>query len=233
MADRGDGAPGEGAPEEIGRQAVRVVLIDDHPLWREGVTAILGADPAFEVIGQGGSADEAVRLAGDLLPDLMLLDVSMPGGGLNAARAIALTYPVVKLIMLTVAREDETVLAALKAGARGYVLKGVSGPELLRIVRGVQAGETYITPELAAALLVDSQDGGAGAGADPLATLSEREREILSRLARGMSNRQIADDLHLSEKTIKHYMTNILQKLHVRNRVEAALLAQKAIHPDG
>lgn len=214
-------------------ETIRTALIDDHPLWREGVASILGADDAFEVVGQGASADEALQLAGDLLPDLMLLDISMDGGGINAARRIAMAYPVIKMVMLTVSQDEETVLAALKAGAKGYVLKGVSGSELVSIIKGVHAGETYITPELATSILIESQDdGGQSAGGDsddPIEALSERERDILTRLAKGLSNRQIAEQLHLSEKTIKHYMTNILQKLHVSNRVEAALLAQKSI----
>lgn len=212
---------------------IQTVLVDDHPLWREGVASILNADPAFEVVGQGASAADAVKLAGELLPDLMLLDVSMDGGGVNAARQIALAFPVIKLVMLTVSQDEETVLAALKAGARGYVLKGVSGPELVHIVKEVHAGEIYINPALATSILVESQGlgvDGADQAPDPLALLTNREREILTRLAKGLSNRQIAEELRLSEKTIKHYMTNILQKLQVQNRVEAALLAQKSLN---
>ena len=209
-------------------EPIRTALIDDHPLWREGVASILNDDGAFEVIGQGESTDDALRIAGEQLPDLMLLDVSMDGGGLNAARQIAAAFPVIKIIMLTVSQDQETVLAALKAGATGYVLKGVSGSELVRIIKGVHTGETYITPELATSILIESQDRVANP-IDRIAALSEREREILARLAKGLSNRQIAEQLYLSEKTIKHYMTNILQKLQVSNRVEAALLAQKAI----
>ena len=137
------------------------------------------------------------------------------------------------MVMLTVSQDEETVLAALKAGAKGYVLKGVSGAELVHIIKGVHAGETYITPELATSILIESQDDSHPSAGDdlknPIAALNERERDILTRLAKGLSNRQIADQLHLSEKTIKHYMTNILQKLQVKNRVEAALLAQKSI----
>lgn len=213
--------------------AIRVILVDDHPLWREGVANTLAVEPAFEVVGQGSNADEAVRLADELLPDLALLDISMDGGGLNAVRAIATTYPIVKMVMLTVSEHEEDVLAAFKAGARGYVLKGVGGSELVRIVKEVATGETYITPTLAAGILVDSHEQAARPPAnptpDPLAELTPREREILERLAQGLSNKQIAAELSLSEKTVKHYMTNILQKLHVRNRVAAAILAQKAI----
>ena len=210
-------------------EKIRVVLVDDHPLWCQGVASTLSAQSDFEIVGQGNNADQALQLAGDLMPDLILLDVSMSGGGINAAKAIAATYPIIKIIILTVSEDEETVLAALKAGARGYVLKGVSGPELIRIVRGVYDGEAYITPNLAASLLMESQEQTniAKPSSISLEKLTYREQQILERLARGLSNKQIALDLSLSEKTIKHYMTNILQKLHVQNRVEAALLAQK------
>lgn len=208
---------------------IRVVLVDDHPLLREGVASTLDAEPDFEVVGQGSNADEALSLARDLMPDLIMLDVSMGGGGINAARAIAAACPIVKIVMLTVSEDEEDVLAALKVGARGYVLKGVSGPELVRIVRAVNNGEPYVTPSLAASLLgeLHEQTRGKDAAPDPLSELTDRERQILEQVATGRSNKEIAERLHLSEKTVKHYMTNILQKLQVRNRVEAALLAQK------
>lgn len=209
---------------------IRVVLVDDHPMLREGVANTLDAEPDFEVVGQGSNADEALALARDLLPDLIMLDVSMGGGGINAARAIAAACPIVKIIMLTVSEGEEDVLAALKVGARGYVLKGVSGPELVRIVRSINAGEPYVTPSLAASLLGELREQPADkkSAPDPLSELTDRERQILELVATGRSNKEIAEDLFLSEKTIKHYMTNILQKLQVRNRVEAALLAQKS-----
>ena len=209
---------------------VRVALVDDHPLWREGVAATLAANPLFEIVGQGASTSEAVQLVADLLPDLIFLDISMPGGGLNAASKIATDYPVTKIIMLTVSQDEDTVFAALKAGARGYVLKGVSGSELVAIALGVHNGETYITPALATAILVDNDSKRDNYQADdPISNLNKRERQILEQVALGHSNRQIATNLSLSEKTIKHYMTNVLQKLQVRNRVEAALMAKKVL----
>ena len=114
---------------------LHVAIVDDHPLFREGVAHILGAQPDIVVIGQGESAEDAVRIAGENLPDVILLDVSMPGGGLQAVRQIARDFPVVKIVMLTVSEEEEDVTAALRAGARGYVLKGVAGRELVRILR--------------------------------------------------------------------------------------------------
>jgi DNA-binding NarL/FixJ family response regulator len=214
------------APSE---QQISLVVIDDHPLLREGVVTTLGNQPDMEVLAEGASAREALALAREHLPDVILLDVSMPGGGVRAASDISRACPIVKMVMLTVSEDEEDVLSAFKAGASGYVLKGVGGRELADIVRSVHAGQNYITPGLAASLLQDAdQRRGASATPDPLETLTQREREILQELSKGASNKAIANALDLSEKTVKHHMTNILQKLQVRNRVEAAVLAQRA-----
>ena len=208
---------------------IRVVLVDDHPLFREGVAHTLGTEPDIRVVGEGATADEALRLCQEFLPDLLLLDINIPGGGLNAARDIAAACPFTKIVMLTVSEAEDDVTAALKAGARAYALKGVSARELTGILRAVSAGEVYITPSLAAHLLFglaeSPRDGRPPA--DPLHELTGRERQILELVASGRSNKEIGQELSLSEKTVKHYMTNVLQKLQVRNRVEAALLAQQ------
>jgi two-component system nitrate/nitrite response regulator NarL len=205
---------------------VRVVIVDDHPLFREGVAATLVSQGDLEVVGEGASAADALALATTLLPDLMLLDLNLPGGGLSAARQVTSACPVTKIVMLTFSEEESDVLASLKAGARGYILKGVSGQELRRIVRGVQSGEVYITPTLAAGVLMEMA-GTERPSQNPLNDLTPRERQILEGVASGHSNKEIGRDLDISEKTVKHYMTNVLQKLQVRNRVEAALLAQR------
>lgn len=205
---------------------VRVVLIDDHPLFREGVAVTLGVDPAWKVVAEGESAEDALKLALAHLPDVMLLDLHIPGGGLNALRAVVAACPVTRVVMLTVSEDEAHVLAALKAGARGYLLKGVSGEELRRVVRAVHAGEAYVTPSLAASMLHELTRETRPTS--PIDDLTPRERQILEGVAAGRSNKEIARDLDLTEKTVKHYMTNVLQKLQVRNRVEAALLAQKA-----
>lgn len=212
-------------------ESLQVAIVDDHPLFREGVAHILGAQPDIEIVAEGESAADAVRIAAEQMPDILLLDVSMPGGGLQAVREIAAAYPVIKVVMLTVSEEEDDVTAALRAGARGYILKGVPGRELVRIIRAVSAGEVYVTPSLAASLLFELTNPRRDVAApSPLEGLTEREREILELVAAGQSNKEVGAQLFISEKTVKHHMTNILQKLQVRNRVEAALLARASEH---
>jgi len=202
---------------------IRILLADDHPLFREGVAASLAAAEDFAVVAQAGSGEEAIELARSLHPDLVLLDVSMPGmGGVAAAAHIASALPQARIVMLTMAETPESLMAALKAGAHGYVLKGVSASELRAIVRNVAAGEAYVTPALAAEMLTEFSRPRAP---DAFATLTARETDVLDLLSQGLTNRQIGEQLHLAEKTVKHHMTVILQKLHVHTRTEAALLA--------
>ncbi len=209
---------------------IQVVVVDDHPMFREGVVHALGVYPDLEVAGQGATMEDALRLARDLLPDIMILDITMPGGGFKAAQAIAESFPVVKTVILTASEDDDDVLAALKGGARAYVVKGVLAGEMADILRAVHKGEVYVTPSLAAHVLADMAGSSAKTRSqdDPMDELTEREREILKLLSAGYSNKEIGQKLFLTEKTVKHYMTNILQKLQVRNRVEAALIAQKS-----
>jgi RNA polymerase sigma factor (sigma-70 family) len=208
---------------------IHVVIADDQTLFREGLAGIISGNEDFEVAGQAGTLQEAVQLARDLLPDIILLDIDMPGGGLEAARIVAEDCPVTRIVILTSSEEDDHLISALKIGARAYILKGVAARELLRILRAVSAGESYVPPMLAASLLLEMREAHSQQkqAASPLDELTPREREILEGLAAGLSNKEIGEKLFLSEKTVKHYMTNILQKLQVRNRVEAALLAQK------
>lgn len=206
-------------------EPIRLLIADDHPLFREGVAQSLAREPGLVVVGQAGTGEEACELVANLLPDVLLMDVTMPGmGGIAAARKVASTWPVVRIMMLTVAEDEDTLMNALKAGARGYVLKGVSARELTAAVQVVAGGDVYISPSLAGSILVEMTSHDQS---DPLNTLTEREQEILQLVAEGLTNREIGGRLYLAEKTIKHYMTNVLQKLQVRSRVEAALLAQK------
>lgn len=209
-------------------EKIQIVVIDDHPLFRDGVVNTLKTEDDFEVVAEGTSAQEALRLVAEHLPDLLLLDINIPGGGLSAVPKIAASNPATKIIMLTASEEEDDVVSALKLGARAYIVKGVAARELKTILRAVQNGEAYVTPTLAASLLSDfkAQTGDAKKSS-PLQDLTEREHDILEQVAVGKSNKEIAAELFLSEKTVKHHMTNILQKLHVRNRVEAALLAQQ------
>jgi DNA-binding NarL/FixJ family response regulator len=205
-------------------EGIRVVVADDHPLFREGVITSLRSMPDIVVVGQASDADEALRVVREELPDLALLDVTMPGGGIEAARKIASACPATRIVMLTVSEDEDDLLEAMKAGASGYVLKGVSARELASVLRSVSAGDVYVAPSLAFGLL---REMSKPRPSDPLAELSSRERQVLELVANGLSNQEIGSKLGLAEKTIKHYMTNILTKLQVRSRVEAALLAAR------
>jgi DNA-binding NarL/FixJ family response regulator len=209
---------------------IHLVIADDHALFREGLATILAAQADIDVVAQASSAEEAVGLVKEHLPDMVLLDIDMPGSGINAARQIAEQFPVTRIVMLTASEDDDHLVQALKAGARAYILKGVAARELLHILRAVADGESYVPPALAANLLMELSAPARRSQppADPIDELTAREREILEGLAAGLSNKEIAQRMFLSEKTVKHYMTNVLQKLQVRNRVEAALLAQKS-----
>jgi DNA-binding NarL/FixJ family response regulator len=204
---------------------INVLVVDDHPLFREGVVHSLAAEPGISVIAAAASGMEALALAQELLPDVVLLDISMPGwDGLVTAERIATACPATAIVMLTVSEEHDKLLAAFKAGARAYLLKGVSAPELACAIRSAAAGDAHVSPSLASEMLVSLTRARA---ADPLQDLTAREREILGLIGRGLTNREIGEQLSLAEKTIKHYVTNILQKLQVRSRVEAALYASR------
>jgi two-component system nitrate/nitrite response regulator NarL len=208
---------------------IAIVIVDDHPLFREGVANTLRAARDFHVVGQGDTAEAAIRLACDLRPDIILLDIDIPGSGLHAAVQIAAACPATKIVVLTVSADEDHLVAALKAGARAYILKGIAARELVSIVRAVAAGEVYVPPSLAASLLreLTGAQSLSQHPTSPLDALTEREEQILKGVAAGLSNKAIAQQLCLSEQTVKHYVTSIFQKLHVHNRVEAALLAQK------
>ena len=203
---------------------IRVIVADDHPLFRDGVVTTLAAADGIDVVGQGADAAAALRLAVDLVPDVALLDVAMPGGGLRAAGEIARACPSTSVVMLTVSEDEDDLMSAKKAGAKGYVLKGVSARELVGVVRTIAAGDVYVAPKLAWRLLSDFRKPQRSS----LDELSAREREVLELVAAGLSNAEIGARLNVVEKTVKHHMTNILAKLQVSSRVEAALLGYKA-----
>lgn len=194
---------------------IRIAVVDDHPLMRDGIIHFLSSHPEFELVGEGCSKDDAVQIAENQEPDILILDVSMPGGGLAAARQVANRFPDVKLVMLTVSENEKHVAAALEIGARGYLLKGIGGIELQRALVLVNDGKRYVSPELAGHLLSHNDE-------DPISNLTVRERQIVTLIPQGLSNREIGEKLSLTEKTVKYYLTGIFQKLGVRNRVEVA-----------
>lgn len=207
---------------------IRIVIADDHPLYREGVARSLGDDPGLSVVGEANDAPSAAEMVERLKPDVVLLDLSMPGGGGLAAlqQIMAMAAPP-KVAMLTASEEDDDVMQALKAGALGYILKGVGSRDLVGVVKDLAAGQSYVSPSLAARILNAMRSGAAAKVANPIDDLSKREDDILKLVAAGKSNKEVGRVLDLQEKTVKHYMTSILQKLQVRNRVEAAVMAQQ------
>ena len=206
-------------------QAIRIVVADDHPMFLDGLVATLSADDELQVVAIVGDAVAAVRAVREHTPDLALLDVAMPGGGLEAARQISADFPATRVVILTSSEDQDDLTAAMKAGARGYVLKGVAGRELRAILKAIHAGGTYLAPGLAYGALKELTRQKT---ANPIDELTSREREVLALVASGLSNAEIGGRLGLAEKTVKHYMTSILGKLQVASRVEAALLAYKA-----
>lgn len=204
---------------------IKVVLADDHPIFRDGLIRSLEENGKFEVVGAGASAQEAVELVGLHRPDLVVLDVSMPGSGLNAVKQIAAMDAPPKISMLTVSEDDNDVASALQAGALGYVLKGVSADELRKALTRIANGNAHISPSLANRVLALLAQRKSEQTREPIDDLTKREEDILRQVAKGLSNREVADELKLQEKTVKHYMTSIMEKLHARNRVEAALIA--------
>jgi two-component system nitrate/nitrite response regulator NarL len=212
-------------------QKIRVAVVDQHPLFRDGIIVNLEAQPDVEVVGHGTSIRDVLRLVGESEPDVIVLDMSLLDSGLEALEAITQQHPTTKILLFTLGADEEQVCAALKCGARGYLLKGTSGPELVQAVRMLDQGESYVSPSLAAKLLMRSGPSRASEAqpAHRLSELTRREEEILSILGKGRSNKEIGNKLDLSEKTVKHHVTSILQKLQVRNRVEAALVASERV----
>ncbi|WP_433739636.1 response regulator [Pseudomonas putida] len=197
---------------------IRIGIVDDHPLLREGVANTLRKRLDLQVVEQGANAQDARDIARRMLPDVMLMDVNMPGDVFAAVRFISTELPDVKVLMLTVSESEDDAFSALEAGARGYVLKGVSGPELVLAIRSIAKGETFITPEVASKLLSNIEENEAET--DKL-ELSRREEQVIREVSAGLTNKEVASKLLISEQTVKNHMNSLMQKLHVRNRVEA------------
>ncbi|WP_027685005.1 response regulator [Rhizobium leguminosarum] len=199
--------------------SITIGVVDDHPLFREGVTRSLSEISGFVVVGEGASSDDAAMIASDNHPDIMLLDVSMPGGGVSAVSDVLARSPTTKVLMLTVSEEVDTLLGALQRGAMGYVLKGVGSRGLAEAIQTVLRGSRYISPTMSAKVMENSLNGGTS----DKNSLTPREREVMDLVAQGLSNKHIGLRLSLQEKTVKHHMTQILSKLGASNRTEAAL----------
>jgi two-component system response regulator DevR len=204
----------------------RVLLVDDHTIVRLGLKTLIGDQPNLEVVGEAGTAAEAVRAAERLRPDVVLMDIRMPGeGGLEATRQITTRFPQTKVVMLTSYADDELVVHAIRAGAVGYVLKQVDNAELLRAIEAAARGEALLDPATTARLLARVREHERQADEDAFRDLSNREMDVLVHLARGKTNAEIGQVINLSEKTVSNYVSTILEKLHLTNRVELATYA--------
>ncbi|TRW43557.1 response regulator [Georgenia yuyongxinii] len=208
---------------------VRVLLVDDHDLLRQGLAAILGTDPDLEVVGECADGPSAVRRARVLEPDVVLMDIEMPGGdGLTATAEILAAQPAVRVMVLTTFDLDEYVLAALRAGASGFLVKTMPPARIVAAVKACAAGETMLGPTVLDRLVasyVQRPDAAAFPGLD---TLTDREREVLLAMAKGLSNVEIGEALYLAETTVKTHVTRVLAKLGVRDRVQAVVIAHRS-----
>jgi two-component system NarL family response regulator len=209
--------------------AIRVMICDDHALFRRGLIMVLESEDGVEVVGEAEDGEESIRKAVELVPDVVLMDVRMPRvSGIEAARAIAETVPSAKILMLTVSDEEEDLYDAIKAGATGYLLKEISIEEVAHAIRSVMSGQSLITPSMASKLLTEFTNLAKKANerqSVPTPRLTDRELEVLKLVAQGMSNREIAGELYISENTVKNHVRNILEKLHLHSRMEAVVYA--------
>ena len=214
---------------------LRVLLVDDHALVREGIASFLTACSDIEVVGEADDGVQAIAKAGELMPDLILMDIQMPRmDGLEATRRIKAVHPYLKIVMLTVVEEDRNLFEAVKAGAYGYLLKSMAPDEFLARVRGISHGEAPL-PRIMAAKILDefSRCAKGGPPEDPGSRLTSREHEVLQLLTRGHPNKEIANTLGVSKGTVKNHLKHILAKLHLQNRVQAAAYAlREGIVPD-
>jgi DNA-binding NarL/FixJ family response regulator len=200
---------------------IRILVVDDHPIVRSGITSVLATQSDFDVVGEAGTGDEAITAAARLRPDLVLMDLRMPGrGGVAAAAAILAMHPATRVVVLTTYASDGEVLRAIEAGAVGYLLKDVPHDEFFRALRAVARGERYLAPLVTERLMARWQQPARR-------TLTEREVEVLQRVARGDGNKLIARHLGISEPTIKAHLVHIFEKLGVDNRTAAARIARE------
>ena len=208
---------------------IRVLIVDDHTLFRYGMRAMFTSTPGYEVVGEAADGEEAVRMAAELSPDVVLMDLQMPGmNGIEATRRIAASSPAVAVVVVTMLGDDDSVFAAMRAGARGYVLKGADGEEVLEVVGAVVRGEAHFGPEIAARIMGFFSATRSVSPSEAFPDLTAREAEILDLIARGMSNGDIARRLHLSAKTVRNHVSNVFLKLQVADRSQAIVRAREA-----
>lgn len=208
---------------------IRVLIADDHPLFRDGLRALLASLPEAEVVGEAATGEDAIAQAAALQPDVILMDIQMPGAnGIEATRRILHTSPHIGVIVVTMFEDDDSVFAAMRAGARGYILKGADQAEMLRGIRAVANGEALFSPAIAKRLITYFSTPGPAAPALAFPELTEREREILNLIARGSNNTEIAERLFLSPKTVRNHVSNIFSKLQVADRAQAIVRAREA-----
>lgn len=207
---------------------VRVLLCDDHELVRRGVRGLLASDLTIDVVGEAATAEEAVNLAAELEPDVVVTDVRMPGrSGIEACRDIRAAREATKVLILTSFADEDALFSAIIAGASGYVLKQIKGNDLLDAVHRVAAGQSLLDPSVTASVLARIRGDTAHTRLGPGGDLTPQERRILDLVAEGMTNRQIADRVHLAEKTVKNYVSNILMKMGLSRRAEVAAYMAK------
>jgi two-component system nitrate/nitrite response regulator NarL len=207
---------------------IRILLVDDHSLFRKGIASLLTAERGFEVAGEAGDGLEALTKAREVMPDLILMDISMPGmNGLEATRRIKEVLPYVKIVILTISEEDQDLFEAIKSGAQGYLLKKIEAKALFSTLRGIVQGEASVSRAMAAKILDEfaRQARRQPAVTLPGTNLSPREKKVLELVAHGKTNKEIAAALAIAENTVKSYVKNILEKLHLENRVQAATFA--------
>ncbi|MGH2448108.1 MAG: response regulator [Chloroflexota bacterium] len=203
-------------------QPIRVMLVDDHVFWRHGLRQIIDAEPDMSIVSEAGEGEEAIRKCIAAQPDVVLMDINMPRmSGVEATRSIAQQVPEARIVMLTVSDTDENLFESIKAGALGFLTKDVQPDEMIKAIRDTMAGEASLSPFVAARLVKFIQEGGPRQSPTTTANLTEREDEILRLIAKGARDREIADELFISESTVKKHVQNVLRKLHARNRVEA------------
>lgn len=208
---------------------IRILVADDHTLFRDGVRALLNSIPEFQVVGDAATGEQAVRLASELQPDVVLMDVQMPGvNGIQATRRIVHTSPHIGVIVVTMFQDDDSVFAAMRAGARGYILKGADQAEMLRAIRAVASGDALFGPEIARRLMNFFAMPALPAPSPVFPELTDREREILHLIAQGYNNSEIAERLVLAPKTIRNHISNIFSKLQVADRAQAIVRAREA-----